>query len=163
MTRSNHPIANEALGTRLRALLDRMDADIAALDRALGLDTVDFRPRFSPVMRMLADGQALSVRVIASGIGVTHSAASQTVAHMERRGLVEREAGMDGRERRVRLSALGESLLPVIEREWRLTRAAVDDLDRELPVPLAQMIDALEVALARRPLAERFPEGDGIP
>ncbi|MGC4190547.1 MAG: MarR family transcriptional regulator [Thermomicrobiales bacterium] len=155
---SPHPIAQEATGTRLRALLDRMEADVAALERTLGLGEVDFRPRFSPVMRLLADGEARSVRTIAAGIGVTHSAASQTVGQLEQRGLVERARGEDGRERLVRLSDLGESVLPAIEREWTLTTAAVADLDRDLPVPLAQMIDALETALNRHPLADRFPE-----
>lgn len=155
---SPQPGAQEAIGTRLRALLDRMEADIAALERSLGLGEIDFRPRFSPVMRLLGDGEARPVHAIAASIGVTHSAASQTIGQMERRGLVERARGEDGRERLVCLSTLGESVLPAIEREWTLTAAAVADLDRDLPVPLAAMIDALETALDRRPLADRFPD-----
>src|SRR6185436_12348541 len=45
-----------ALGTELRALFERMDADVG---RALGdLGLAGYRPRFSPVVRVLAEGPA---------------------------------------------------------------------------------------------------------
>ena len=70
-----------ALGTELRALFEQMDADVG---RALGdLGLTGYRPRFSPVVRVLAEGPA-SVRELAAATGVTHSAASQTVAGPEK-------------------------------------------------------------------------------
>ena len=68
------------LGTRLRHVLDLLDGDVARVYADLGL--ADYRPRFSPVARAIAALGPSSIRDIARAIGVTHSAASQTVAQM---------------------------------------------------------------------------------
>ena len=63
-----------------------MDADIATVLADLG--TPGYRPRFSPVVRALVALGPVPIRDLASALGVTHSAASQTVAQMAGRGFV---------------------------------------------------------------------------
>src|SRR4051812_46693935 len=87
----------ELLGTRLRHLLDLLDADVAAVYADLGLEW--FRPRYAPVVRELAASGPSSIRDLARATGVTHSAASQTVAQMVKEGLVVLEPGADARSR----------------------------------------------------------------
>jgi DNA-binding MarR family transcriptional regulator len=142
------------LGTRLRHVLDLLDGGVAQVYADLGLS--DYRPRFSPVVRALVELGPSSVRDLARAIGVTHSAASQTVAQMSKRGLVALEPGDDARQRIARLTERARSLLPVIDAEWAATGAAVAEMDAELPVPLGEMLAAILRAAARRPLRERI-------
>lgn len=147
-----------AFGTELRALLDRLDDDVAAALADLGLD--DYRPRFSPVVRVLAEGPA-SVRKLADATGVTHSAASQTVAAMARAGWVEQRTGSDARERVVGLTARAREALPRIRAEWEVTAAALAALEAELPYPLTALVADLREALDRRSFRERMAAAAG--
>ncbi|WP_406316787.1 MarR family transcriptional regulator [Streptosporangium sp. NBC_01639] len=144
----------ELLGTRLRHLLDLLDAGIVGLYPGLGLD--GFRPRFTPVIRTLAASGPRSIRDLASALGVTHSAASQTVAQMTRDGLVTVAPGDDARQRIVSLTPKAESLLPVLEIEWAATTAAATEFEAELSYPLSRLINEALDALHRRPMHQRI-------
>jgi DNA-binding MarR family transcriptional regulator len=148
-----------ALGTRLRHALDLMESDVAKACADVGL--ADYRPRFSPVVRaLLADGPC-PIRELAGAIGVTHSAASQTVAQMHRAGLVALSPGADGRERIARLTPKARRLLPAIQAEWAATTAAATALDAELPYPLSALVAALHEALGRRSFRQRIADAAG--
>jgi DNA-binding MarR family transcriptional regulator len=144
------------LGTRLRHVLELLDGDVARVYADLGL--ADYRPRFSPAVQALVALGPTSIRDLARAIGVTHSAASQTVAQMRRSGLVTLEPGDDARQRIVALTSKARSLLPVIDAEWAATAAAAAGLDAELPAPLGQMLTAIISAVERRPMRERIAD-----
>ena len=137
-------------------MLDLLDGDVAQVYADLGL--ADYRPRFSPVVRALVLLGPSPIRDVARAIGVTHSAASQTVAQMTRSGLVRLEPGGDARQRIVHLTDRAAALLPVIDAEWAATSAAAADLDAELPVPLGEMLAAVLRAVERRPMRERIAQ-----
>jgi DNA-binding MarR family transcriptional regulator len=126
------------LGTQLQHLLDLLDADVAAGYTDLGL-----------------------VRDLAEAVGVTHSAASQTVAQMAKQGLVTLTPGSDARQRIVRLTPLAESLLPKLETEWAATTAAAATFEAELSYPLSRLLDEALEALRRRPLRQRIADSQG--
>jgi len=144
------------LGTLLRHVLDEMDGDIAAV--LADLRTPGYRPRFSPVVRALVALGPVPIRDLARAIGVTHSAASQTVAQMRGRGFVVIEPGEDARQRVVHLTAKTLALLPKIDAEWAATASAAAELDAELPFPLAELVPAIAAALARRRFRQRMME-----
>lgn len=148
-----------ALGTRLRTILEGMDADVAAALADLGL--TDYRPRFSAVVRCLVAEGPSTVGQLAGALHVSHSAASQTVAEMQRRGLVRQRAGRDARQRLVVLTAKAKRLLPAIEAEWAATEAAARALDEELPYPLSTLVDDLAAALAHRSFRARIADAAG--
>ncbi|MGS2615838.1 MarR family winged helix-turn-helix transcriptional regulator [Micromonospora sp. LZ34] len=150
----------EAVGTLLRHVLEVLDGDVAAVYAERGL--ADYRPRFSPPLRVLVADGPLPIRDLARRVGVTHSAASQTVAQMARAGLVELTPGADARQRIVRLTGRARELLPVIEAEWAATTAAMRELDAELPVPLADLLHAVIAAVRRRPMRQRIADA-GLP
>jgi len=75
----------------MRHLLELLDGDVEKIYRAA---TLDYRPRFTPVMRALRDHGALSIKEIAAYARVTHSAASQTVTAMKRKRLLSIAVGM---------------------------------------------------------------------
>jgi DNA-binding MarR family transcriptional regulator len=144
------------LGVRVRAVLDRMDADVARVLADLGIS--DYRPNFSAVIRFVVENGEVTIRDIARGMGLTHSALSQRVAEMRRRGLVELVPGTDGRERLVHLTDTARALQPALDAEWRTTAAAFDALNTELTASLRQVVDEMEAALGRRSFRDRIAD-----
>jgi DNA-binding MarR family transcriptional regulator len=125
-----------------------MDADVALALSDLGVR--DYRTRYSAVIRRIDRDGPVTIRDVAEELAVTHSAASQTVAEMEKRGLLQLRPGPDARQREVSLTPKARDLLPAINAEWEATDAASAALDAELPYPLSTLIDDLAAALDRR-------------
>jgi DNA-binding MarR family transcriptional regulator len=143
----------QGLGTQLRHLIELLDGDVAQAYLDAGLD---YRPRYTPVMRVLAEEKTAPVGRIAQVAGITQPAATQTIALMKKQGLVTVGPGEDGRERVVRLSAAGQRLLPQVQACWAATRAAADSLDASLPYPLSQCLSDAIAALAAEPFGARI-------
>jgi DNA-binding MarR family transcriptional regulator len=150
----NGPHSAVGLGTLLRHVLDEMDGDLAAVLSDLGMP--GYRPRFSPVIRALVMLGPVPISDVARAIGVTHSAASQTVTQMAKRGFVALKPGTDARQRVVHLTAKARAMLPKIETEWAATASAAAELDAELPFPLAELVPAIAEALERRSFRQRM-------
>jgi DNA-binding MarR family transcriptional regulator len=144
------------LDARLRALLEAMDADVALALADLGVR--DYRTRYSAVVRYVDEHGPSTIGKLAERLRVTHSAASQTIAEMERRGWVELRAGDDARQRLVRLTPKARRMLPAINAEWDATEAAAAALDAELPYSLSALIDDLAAALERRRFRDRIAD-----
>ncbi|SEG76475.1 DNA-binding transcriptional regulator, MarR family [Nonomuraea solani] len=138
----------------MRHVHELMDGAIAGIYADFGLP--EYRPRYSPVVRTLREQGPMAIRDLAKAIGVTHSAASQTVVQMQRGEFVTLEKGTDARHRIVHLSAKARAALPLIEAEWEATRRAMRELDEELPVPLEELLLAILAALERRDFRERI-------
>ncbi|WP_370941762.1 MarR family winged helix-turn-helix transcriptional regulator [Amycolatopsis sp. cg5] len=147
-------MTTSGLGTRLRHVLEILDGDVAKLYDELGLDWM--RPRYVPVVRALVQQGPLSIRDLAKAVGVTHSAASQTVAQMAKDGLITFTPGEDARQRIVHLTDKARELLPVLDAEWAATSAAEARLEAELSVPLTQLLDEVLRAVERRPMLQRI-------
>ena len=143
------------LGTLLRHLVDTLDG---AVEQAYTRSGLDYRPRFTPVVRALLDEGPASIRAISLRAGITHSAVSQTVSQMEKQGLVAFRPGDDARERIVSLTPAAEAMLPALERQWAATNAAARGLEEELSASLSTVLREALAALERRPFAERIEE-----
>lgn len=149
-------VGPELLGTRLRRLLDELESGVAAAYRELGLD--GFRHRYTPVLRVLGRSGPLAIRELAGAVGVTHSAASQTVALLAKEGLAVTSPGQDARRRVVSLTSAGQALLPVLDVEWAATAAAAEELEAELSHSLSGLVEETLAALRRRPMQQRIAE-----
>jgi DNA-binding MarR family transcriptional regulator len=146
----------QGLGTQLRHLIELLDSAVEAAYANAG---IDYRPRYTPVMRVLAQQDSVTVGQIAELAGITQPAATQTVALMKKEGLVQvASSASDGRQRVVRLSRRGESLLPTLQACWLATRQAADGLDAELPYPLSQCLAEAITALSRQSFGERIQQ-----
>lgn len=140
-------------GVLLRRLIDHLDGAVEQLYVDTGLD---YRPRFTPILRALLNNGPATLRALSRQTGVSHSAVSQTLAQMAARGWVSLEAGTDARERIVTLTPFAMEHLPRLERCWTATDVASRSLDDDLGQPLSDiLIRALE-ALERRPLSDRL-------
>jgi DNA-binding MarR family transcriptional regulator len=142
------------LGTQLRHLIELLDGAVEAAYAEAGLD---YRPRYTPVMRALIESEPLTIGDIAQRAAITQSAATQTVGLMAREGWVVVEASrQDGRQKMVRISERGRELLPRVQACWKATAAAAASLDADLDHPLSQALDDAIRALADRPFGARI-------
>ena len=137
----------------MRNLIERLDTEVEAAYAAAALD---WKPRFTPVLRAIRTSGPTSIKAIAGVAGVSHSAVSQTVSQMVRDGLVTLAPGADARERIVVLTPKVEAMIPALERQWAATNAAADQLDAELSVPLSRLLKEAIAALDRKPFGERI-------
>lgn len=144
-----------SFGTALRRLIDQLDG---AVEQAYRDDGLDFRPRFTPIVRALVADGPQTIRALAATLGVSHSAVSQTIAQMTIRGLVTVAAGRDARQRIVALSAAGTALLPRLQRHWAATATATAALDAATGGALVDAVNRANAALAARPFAAWLDE-----
>jgi|SRR5579871_2667960 len=149
--------AQQTLGTLLRHLADILDL---AVEQAYARSGLDYRPRYTPVFRALLALGPSSIQALAVQAGITHSAASQTVAEMAKHGWVHLEKGADARQRIVTLTHVAEEAIPVLRRHWAITNLAANSLDRELSVPLTDLLREAIAALERTPFIERIERAD---
>ena len=142
------------LGTLLRHLIELLDGDVEQAYRDLGLK---YRPRFTPVVRALVESEPRSIRDIARHSGLTHSAVSQTVAQMNRAGLVSLVWDKaDGRARKARLTQRCRGILPRLQLQWEATNTAADHLDEELSSSLRNAVTEAIAALEHTPFRQRI-------
>jgi DNA-binding MarR family transcriptional regulator len=144
----------QGLGTQLRHLIELLDGAVQQAYVDAGLD---YRPRYTPVMRILAQQQSATIGQLAELAGITQPAVTQTVALMKKEGLLLVAAGgEDGRQRVVRLSHEGEALLPRLQACWQATSRAADSLDTELEFPLSECLAQAIAVLGQRSFGERI-------
>ncbi|MCF8811360.1 MarR family transcriptional regulator [Xanthomonas campestris pv. campestris] len=143
------------LGTLVRQLIERLDGDLEGVYAAAGLT---WRPRYTPVLRALLRVGPVPIKVLAQEIGISHSAASQTVAQMTTHRLVALKPGTDARERIVVLTPKAKKMIPALERQWAATNAAAAQLDAELSVPLSRILSEAIDALNQRAFSTRIAD-----
>lgn len=146
------------LGTLLRALLDQLDPAVERAYADLGLH---FRPRFTPVVRVLRDAGPVRIKEVAERCGLSHSALSQTVSAMVAEGWIKVAQGADARERVLRLTAKANRALPLLEAQWQATAQAARSLSGDVGVSLEDTLATALRALQQRSFDERIREAVG--
>lgn len=140
----------------MRHLIELLDGAVSDAYEEAGLE---YRPRYTPVMRALTAQQPSTIGQIAEIAGITQPAATQTIALMIKQGLISAEAGPDdGRQRLIRLTSKGQELLPKLQVCWQATAMAAGSLDAELSFSLSQSLADAIVALASKPYGVRIRE-----
>ena len=148
-------LATQGLGTQLRHLVELLDGGV---DEIYKIEGLDYRPRYTPIVRALENQSALTIKSIAKSAGISHSAASQTISKMISIGLLEHAKGKDGRERLIRLTNHARSILPRLHHVWRATQIAADELDAELAIPLSEVAEQAIIALSKKSFVQRIAE-----
>lgn len=137
----------------MRHLIDLLDGEVEAAYEAADLA---WRPRYTPVLRVLMNRGAQSIKAIAGEIGISHSAVSQTVTQMVKDELVMLKPGADARERIVILTDKTERMIPRLQRQWAAVNLAADTLDQELSAPLSGVVQEAIAALTDEPFGQRI-------
>jgi len=148
-------LAQGTLGTLLRHLTELLES---AVEQSYTRSGLDYRPRFTPIVRALLDLGPTSLRAISVHAGITHSAVSQTVAEMVKRGWLTSAPGKDARESVVSLTEKAEAAVPILKCHWAATNAASESLDQELSSPLFAVLREAIQHLEERPFGDRIAE-----
>ena len=140
----------------MRHLIELLDGAVGDAYEAAGLN---YRPRYTPVMRSLMAKEPATIGSIAEAAGITQPAATQTVALMIKAGIVIVEANpVDARQKMIRLTQQGRDLIPQLQMCWRATALAAASFEADLPFPLSEVLDSAIRALSNKPFGERIRE-----
>ncbi len=145
-------------GSRLRRLSETCIGDINKLYKQQG---IDFEAAWFPVFYLLGRHSTLSVNDLAETLSTSHSAASQLVAKLQKKGLLKALAdNADNRKKMIAFTARGRRLYTQIQPVWNALRQAMNELLAESKATrqLAPALTALEQALAAKPVYQRMHE-----
>lgn len=135
-----------ALGSRMRALSDRIYATADEVYRRAGLD---IQARWLPLLRILHDRGPQTVGDIAEAIGQTHSAVSQLADKLTEQGWLDVVVDpADKRRRRLTLTARAETDLRNAKPLWRAIEDLFAEHGRDQGIELLGTLTAFEDVLA---------------
>lgn len=143
------------LGTLLRSLIDQLDPAVERAYEDLGLA---YRPRFTPVVRILRESGSARIKEVAQRCGLSHSALSQTVSKMTEEGWISVSPGEDARERVLKLTKKAERAYPALERQWSITALAADSLSIDIGISLEEVLKRALQALDEKSFDARLLE-----
>jgi MarR family transcriptional regulator, organic hydroperoxide resistance regulator len=148
------------LGTQLRHLIELLDSALEIAYQDAGLD---YKPRFTPVMRTLSKNSSMTINQLAVEAGITQPAATQTVKIMHDKGIVHIEKGNeDARKRIVSLSPHGQEILSKVLKCWDATAIATNKLEAELDMPLTVLVEQAISALETTSFSQRIAAANQI-
>lgn len=142
------------LGSRLKRLAERMQADVVRVAEAAGLAV---QPSQYPLLMTLDVSGPLTIGELVQALELSQPAVTRTVGNLAKLGLVDVARNRrDLRRKTVSLTPAGEaalarSKLAVFPR----IQAAVEEITRELQGSIFEQISAVEAKLAERPLDRR--------
>ncbi|HEY1394737.1 MarR family winged helix-turn-helix transcriptional regulator [Roseateles sp.] len=142
------------LGTQLRHLIELLDS---AVERSYENLDPSYRPRYTPVMRVLMQDGVATISEIAQSAGISQPAVTQTVARMTEADLVSvTPSETDARQRIVQLTKKGKRLAPRLTQCWEATALAARSLEADMQVPLGRVLEDAIQALEKQSYDERI-------
>jgi DNA-binding MarR family transcriptional regulator/ribosomal protein S18 acetylase RimI-like enzyme len=142
------------LGSRLKRLAERMQADVAQVPERAALP---IQPGHYPLLATLDRYGPLTVGELAEAMQISQPAVTRTLSRLVAIGLVEaRREQRDQRHKTISLSAAGRTaILRSKLLVWPRVEAAVSDMLEDLAGPLLKQIAAIESRLKEEPLSRR--------
>lgn len=149
------------LGSRLKRLADRFQADAARIlrDEGLGIQPAQF-----PLLAAVDRYGPLTINDAAAALGVSQPAATRTAASLVELGLLdEARSETDLRQKALSLTEGGRALMVRAKTTlWPRVDTAMSSLCAGLSGPLLDQIAALERRLDDIPFATRIQQGIGV-
>jgi DNA-binding MarR family transcriptional regulator len=144
-------LGNLVFGSRLRRLSEYFLMEVNKVYEQSG---IAFDASWFPVFYILSKQQNIPLTDIAEQLEVSHSAVSQLVTGLKKKGLVETApCADDGRRQLVMLTPKGEALLLEVQPVWSAITLAMKDVAS--PV-LLEAITQVETAVQQQPLSIRI-------
>lgn len=143
-----------ALGSRLKRLAERMQADAGELLARRGFP---IQPSHFPLLAALDRYGALTVTEAVEALGVSQPAVTRSLAGVLELGLVEtRAADDDRRVRQITLTEAGRALIERMKAEiWAPVSGVMAEMAPQLSGSLLDQIGQLEAHLQQRSLTDR--------
>lgn len=145
-------------GSRLRRLSEYFLAEVNKVYDQAG---IAFDASWFPLFYLLSQKEQLTLMDIATELEVSHSAVSQLVANLKKKGLVKTSrCGDDGRRQWVVFTKKGEELLRQVLPVWKGIGQAMEAMadEHRQSRKILEAIGALERAVEEQPLAVRIIE-----
>ncbi|CAL1516980.1 MarR family transcriptional regulator [Chitinophaga sp. MM2321] len=143
-------------GSRLRRLSEYFLMEVNKVYEQAG---IPFDASWFPVFYLLSQQQPMPMIDIAGQLEISHSAVSQMVTSLKKKGLVKTTpCKEDGRRQLVAFSKKGEELLLQIQPIWEAISTAMNELamenkqSRQVLAAIAQ----IEQSVQQKPLSERI-------
>ncbi|WP_295122174.1 MarR family winged helix-turn-helix transcriptional regulator [uncultured Chitinophaga sp.] len=143
-------------GTRLRRLSEYF---LAEVNKVYEYEGIPFDASWFPVFYLLAEQPSLTLMEIATKLEVSHSAVSQLIAGLKKKGLVKtQKCEEDGRRQLVTFTVKGKALLATVKPIWEaiaviMKNVAEEDEHSKL---LLQALSGLEASLTQQSLSDRI-------
>ncbi len=114
------------LGTRMKRLSEKFLQEVNQIYKE---KEISFEPSWFPIFYLLKNGEERSLTEIAAELDVSHSAISQMVTNLKKKGLLDiLPDPFDGRKKHICLSPKGKSLLAQIKPIWWALEQTVRDI-----------------------------------
>ena len=145
-----------AIGSRLRMLTDTVTADANCIYKLYG---IDIKPKWFPLLFVLADGEEKTVTGIAKEIGHSHPSVSNIVREMTAKGLIKGiEDKTDKRRTVITLSSRGKHIATMLTELCKDVEVAVECISKETRHDLWRAIGEWEDLLTEKSLLQRVKE-----
>lgn len=145
------------LGSRLKRLAERMQADVVKISERLGLTV---QPGQYALLATLDLDGPQTIGALTEALQLSQPAITRTVAKLAEMGLVEvTRRGRDQRHKTVALTAAGEAAMARAKSLlWPQIEGAVDDMLGDLAAPFLASLGQIEDRMSERPLHRRAAE-----
>ena len=143
-------------GSRLRRLSEYFLMEVNKVYEQAG---IPFDASWFPVFYLLSEQQPVPMTDIAGQLEISHSAVSQMVTSLKKKGLLKTAPCKDdGRRQLVEFSKKGEELLQQIRPVWEAITAAMNALamENKQSQQLLAAIAQIEQSVQQKPLSERI-------
>ncbi len=141
-------------GSRIKRLSEYYLSEINTVYKQQG---IDFDASWFPVFYLLSQQQPISIQELSETIMVSHSASSQLITSLRKRGLLISEKSKDdARKQQIRLTESGEQLLRRLVPVWdAIGKVLADKIEEDdASRPLLTVLTAAEVQMTQSSLSE---------
>jgi DNA-binding MarR family transcriptional regulator len=142
------------LGELLHYIADLVDQGSEQVYAQMDLN---YRARYTPVLRAIDKG-ATTITAITTISKLTQSAISQSVALMEKDGLIIKNTLSDARKSSLHLTEKGETLMQKLKKHWESIFAAITQLEQEIGYPLLPILEKTASALEHKSFDQRIKQ-----
>ncbi|MBO9733102.1 MAG: MarR family transcriptional regulator [Chitinophaga sp.] len=145
-------------GSRLRRLSEYFLMEVNKVYEQAG---IPFDASWFPVFYLLSKQQPVSMIDISDQLEISHSAVSQMVTNLKKKGLLKTTpCKEDGRRQLVAFSKKGEELLQQIQPVWEAITQAMEALatENKQSQQILTAIAQIEQAVQQTPLSERIKQ-----
>lgn len=142
------------LGSRLKRLAERLQADAVKVHRAMG---VNAQPAELALLAAIDRLGPMTISAAVEALGVSQPAVTRTAGTLVERGALTAESDEgDQRQRTLRLTRQGRAIVGKAKRDaWPLIGAALSSMCTPLEGTLLEQLASLERQLGERPLEAR--------
>lgn len=145
-------------GSRLRRLSEYFLMEVNKVYEQQG---IAFDASWFPVFYLLSKQQSIPMIDISEQLEISHSAVSQMVTNLKKKGLLKTTpCKEDGRRQLVAFSKKGEELLHQIQPIWEAITNAMNELamENKQSQQVLAAIAQIEQAVQQKPLSERIKQ-----